>query len=80
MSKKDKILGILKSSTFWGVVLFFALIAVDQVTKVVADAYFSAPDIDGKVYFFSDDEIEYGKTYQIQIRKTSDYDLYGDRT
>ncbi len=42
-------------------------------------AYFNAPDIDGKVYFFSSDEIEYGKTYKIKIRRTSDYDLYGDR-
>ena len=42
-------------------------------------AYSSAPDIDGKVYFFSSEPVEYGKYYQIKIRRTSNYDLYGDR-
>ncbi len=42
-------------------------------------AYFNAPDIDGKIYFFSKDEIEYGKEYQVKIIKASDYDLYGER-
>lgn len=42
-------------------------------------AYFNAPDIDGKIYFFSADEIEYGKSYNIKITKASGYDLYGER-
>lgn len=42
-------------------------------------AYFNAPDIDGKIYFFSKDEVEYGKEYQVKIIKASDYDLYGER-
>ncbi|MBR2871568.1 MAG: 30S ribosomal protein S12 methylthiotransferase RimO [Clostridia bacterium] len=42
-------------------------------------AYFNAPDIDGKIYFFSADEIEYGKYYDIKIQKVDGYDLYGDR-
>ena len=42
-------------------------------------AYFNAPDIDGKVYFFSADEVEYGTTYQIKIIKATGYDLYGER-
>ena len=42
-------------------------------------AYFNAPDIDGKVYFFSADEIEYGKYYDIKINTFTDYDLYGER-
>lgn len=42
-------------------------------------AYFNAPDIDGKVYFFVDEPIEYGKYYQIKIKKTSDYDVYGEK-
>ena len=42
-------------------------------------AYFNAPDIDGKVYFFADDEIEYGKYYKVRIDKATDYDLYGER-
>jgi len=42
-------------------------------------AYFNAPDIDGKVYFFSADEVEYGKYYQIKITKATGYDLYGER-
>ena len=42
-------------------------------------AYFNAPDIDGKVYFFSDDEIVYGKYYKIKINEATGYDLYGER-
>lgn len=42
-------------------------------------AYFNAPDIDGKIYFFSEDEIEYGKFYSVKITDFNDYDLYGER-
>ncbi len=42
-------------------------------------AYFNAPDIDGKVFFFSADEVEYGKYYQVEIVKAEGYDLYGER-
>lgn len=42
-------------------------------------AYFNAPDIDGKVFFFSRDEVEYGQYYQVQIIKATGYDLYGER-
>ena len=42
-------------------------------------AYFNAPDVDGKVYFFSDDEIDYGSDYDIKIIKSTGYDLYGER-
>ena len=42
-------------------------------------AYFNAPDIDGKIYFFSADEVEYGEIYKIKITKASEYDLYGER-
>lgn len=62
-----------------------------KVFKVVAEgfdenelvyfgrAYFNAPDIDGKVYFFSAEEVEYGKFYDVKILKASTYDLYGER-
>lgn len=42
-------------------------------------AYFNAPDIDGKVYFFSGEEVEYGKYYDVKIIKATGYDLYGER-
>ena len=42
-------------------------------------AYFSAPDVDGKVYFFSAKEVEYGKYYNVKIIKGTGYDLYGER-
>lgn len=42
-------------------------------------AYFMAPEVDGKVYFFSDEEVEYGEYYRIKITKSSGYDLYGER-
>ena len=41
-------------------------------------AYFNAPDVDGKIFFFSQDEVEYGKYYNVKIIKASDYDLYGE--
>ena len=41
--------------------------------------YFNAPDIDGKIYFFSSEEVEYGKFYDIEIIKATGYDLYGER-
>lgn len=31
-------------ATLWGIVLFIVLLIIDQVTKLVADAYFSQPD------------------------------------
>ncbi|MDY6367988.1 MAG: 30S ribosomal protein S12 methylthiotransferase RimO [Clostridia bacterium] len=42
-------------------------------------AYMHAPDVDGKVYFFSEDEVEYGKFYNVKIIKSDGYDLYGER-
>ena len=40
-------------------------------------AYFSAPDIDGKVYFSSSGAIEQGKIYEVEIKSCDEYDLYG---
>lgn len=42
-------------------------------------AYFNAPDVDGKIYFFSADEVEYGKEVEVKIIKATGYDLYGER-
>ncbi len=42
-------------------------------------AYFNAPDIDGKVYFFSAEEVEYGEYVDVKITKVSGYDLIGER-
>ncbi len=41
-------------------------------------AYFSAPEIDGKVYFKSDGDIEQGKRYNVKITSADEYDLYGE--
>ena len=41
--------------------------------------YFFAPDIDGKVYFFSDDEVVNGEYYNVKIISYDGYDLYGER-
>ena len=40
-------------------------------------AYFNAPDIDGRVYFTSDDDINQGEYYLVKINETDEYDLYG---
>ena len=42
-------------------------------------AYFSAPDIDGKIYFFSQDEITYGERYKVKITELIDYDFIGEK-
>ena len=39
--------------------------------------YFSAPDIDGKVYFTSSSEVNQGEKYLVKIEKADAYDLYG---
>ena len=40
-------------------------------------AYFQAPDIDGKVYFTSNDVINQGEFYDVFIEYADEYDLYG---
>ncbi len=42
-------------------------------------AYFNAPNVDGKIYFFSSEEVEFGETVNVKIKKACLYDLYGDR-
>ncbi|MBQ9485945.1 MAG: 30S ribosomal protein S12 methylthiotransferase RimO [Clostridia bacterium] len=42
-------------------------------------AYFNAPDVDGKIYFFSAEEVNYGDFYDVKIIKADGYDLYGER-
>ncbi len=39
-------------------------------------AYFSAPDIDGKVYFNAESAVQ-GEYYEVYVTSCSDYDLYG---
>lgn len=41
-------------------------------------AYFSAPDVDGRVYFSSSNSICQGETYQVKITRTEDFDLFGE--
>lgn len=54
--------------------------ATESITiKIVLSgrAYFSAPEIDGKVYFNAR-EASQGETYQIKINRADSYDLYGE--
>lgn len=51
----------------------------DRLLAYYGRAYFNAPDVDGKIYFFSADEVEYGKNYNVKIIDAQDYDLYGER-
>ncbi|MBQ2717373.1 MAG: 30S ribosomal protein S12 methylthiotransferase RimO [Clostridia bacterium] len=41
-------------------------------------AYFSAPDVDGLVYFSSDETINQGDKYIVKITNFDDFDLYGE--
>ena len=38
-------------------------------------AYFNSPDVDGKVYLYSDGVIEQGETYVVKVTKVKGYDL-----
>lgn len=51
----------------------------DEQLVYYGRAYFNAPDIDGKIYFFADDQIEYGKYYSVKLTKIDDYNFYGER-
>ena len=69
--------------------LSFTKSYLDKVVEVVCDgidydkqcfvgrAYFNAPDIDGKVYFTSDDIVNQGETYSVLVESVDEYDLYG---
>ena len=41
--------------------------------------YQSAPDMDGKVYFFSTEELFVGEEVQVKITDYKDYDLFGEQ-
>ncbi len=43
-------------------------------------AMFQAPDVDGRVYFKSKTAVDVGSYYDIKIKKSDNYDLYGDVT
>lgn len=51
----------------------------DDKTVYYGRAYFNAPEIDGKIYFFSSEEVDCGKTLEVKILKATGYDLYGER-
>ncbi len=40
-------------------------------------AYFQAPDVDGKIYFASDDPAEEGSFYKVRLDVYDSYDFYG---
>ena len=42
----------------------------------VGRAYFNAPDIDGKVYFYAGNAMQ-GKYYKVKIVSNNSYDLFG---
>ena len=42
-------------------------------------AYFNAPDVDGRILFFSSEPVEYGEYLRVKIIKESGYDLVGER-
>lgn len=42
-------------------------------------AYFNAPDVDGRILFFSSEPVEYGEYLKVKIIKESGYDLVGER-
>ncbi len=47
--KKEKKVGVLKGSRYWGVLIFALLLLIDMVTKVAAVEYFSRPDAPDKI-------------------------------
>lgn len=51
----------------------------DEYLMYYGRAYFNAPDVDGKVYFFSAEEVAINSKINVKITDTKDYDLYGER-
>lgn len=49
MRKDGKQEKTLQGSRLWGALLFLVLVLIDQLTKLVADAYFSAPNAPAKI-------------------------------
>lgn len=52
----------------------------EETYSYVARAYFSAPEIDGKVYVASPTELKAGERVNVKIKDYDDYDLYGELT
>ena len=64
---------------------------LNKTVKVVCDyvdyddlnaegrAYFNAPDIDGKVYFYAKENLSVGDEIEVRILKIKDYDLFGEQ-
>ena len=50
----------------------------ESVTEFFGRAWFSAPDIDGKIILWSEGLIEQGKTYKVLVKKRRGSDLYGE--
>lgn len=42
-------------------------------------AYFNAPDVDGRIYFFADEELKVGDRLNVKIKRAIGYDLYGEK-
>ena len=42
-------------------------------------ADFNAPSVDGKIYFFSGEEVVNGECYMVRLDSFSDYNFYGER-
>ena len=51
----------------------------DEYLTYYGRTYRSAPDVDGKVYFFSQDELSVGDVVDVKITDFKDYDLYGEQ-
>ena len=50
----------------------------ENMTEFFGRAWFSAPDIDGKIILWSEGLIEQGKTYKVLVKKRRGSDLYGE--
>lgn len=51
---------------------------MDKANVYMGRAYFNAPDIDGKIYIKTQNELEIGEFYQVTIKEAYDYDLVGE--
>lgn len=51
----------------------------ENVLAYYGRAYFNAPDVDGKIYFFSDTPVAPSERVNVKILKATGYDLYGEK-
>lgn len=58
---------------------WFARALTDMPSVTTAGSQADAPEIDGKIFFLSEDKVRVGEYVKVKIDDTMDYDLIGSK-